>query len=491
MIGLTKKLNPSLNDSPLLLKLPLMFSSHFYLFQALTAAKTSVQSPGESDNPYKVLVEKYETLRELQLKQLQHRNKQHHHQQHHSCHLKTEPEPSSTSLLSLQEELQMSGEFNLSSLPQDQSQSKNQPPQVTSRRKPFPGACTPTADFSETETMSSGFSDETSNKATQTESQRPGSFLCSIADGDDCKFSIYDDCSNFRSRFQQTPEYRHLFSEIFSVLKRAAVAKAEGEALPLANKDSDARDSAASTPKADDQLDQLSVSMYTCTTEDAPSEFTADETGSVISSVMSEPAFRVNTPVLAGRSGEAKENNDVNLQSTSGLRPLQHNSRRQPLEYLSVQVLRRKAASNQKRSRSKRSTNNENTPTPDVVPTCNPSIVAGSSAGGGQKGSKKYRYISRAEIMSDGTVWNGQQHHRRRQRHRHHPHNSSNSSTGLDDSRNSADSGGVDGFGKPGTASEEVAKLKRLEMSYAEALKMPSGKAKSRHRRRHQQQQQQ
>ena len=87
-------------------------------------------------------------------------------------------------------------------------------------------------DFSEAETSSSGFSDETSNKATQTEG-RPGSFLCSIADGEDCKFSIYDDNSPFESRFRKTPEYRQLFSEIFSVLKRAAEAKDEGEKLPL------------------------------------------------------------------------------------------------------------------------------------------------------------------------------------------------------------------------------------------------------------------
>lgn len=60
-----------------------------------------------------------------------------------------------------------------------------------------------------------------------------GSFLCKISDGNDCQFSIYDDASPVESRFRKTPEYRQLFKEIFAVLKRAAEAKDEGESLPL------------------------------------------------------------------------------------------------------------------------------------------------------------------------------------------------------------------------------------------------------------------
>lgn len=94
-------------------------------------------------------------------------------------------------------------------------------------------SATPT-DFSEAETSSSGFSDETSNKGTQTDAHfPPGSFLCTISDGEDCRFSIYDDASPVESRFRKTPEYRQLFREIFAVLKRAAEAKDEGEKLPL------------------------------------------------------------------------------------------------------------------------------------------------------------------------------------------------------------------------------------------------------------------
>lgn len=59
---------------------------------------------------------------------------------------------------------------------------------------------TPT-DFSEAETSSSGFSDEISNKFTQTEE----TFLCTIADGED-KFSIYDEASPIDSRFRHCPK---------------------------------------------------------------------------------------------------------------------------------------------------------------------------------------------------------------------------------------------------------------------------------------------
>lgn len=59
---------------------------------------------------------------------------------------------------------------------------------------------TPT-DFSEAETSSSGYSDEISNKFTQTDE----TFLCTIADGDD-KFSIYDETSPIDSRFRHCPK---------------------------------------------------------------------------------------------------------------------------------------------------------------------------------------------------------------------------------------------------------------------------------------------
>uniref|UniRef100_A0A182Q426 Uncharacterized protein n=1 Tax=Anopheles farauti TaxID=69004 RepID=A0A182Q426_9DIPT len=94
------------------------------------------------------------------------------------------------------------------------------------------GAAVPTAECSEAETASSGYSDEVSNKATQTD-ESPRNFLCTIADGKDWRFSIYEDESAIDSRFRFSPAHRELFREIFSVLRKAAENRDEGDQLPL------------------------------------------------------------------------------------------------------------------------------------------------------------------------------------------------------------------------------------------------------------------
>lgn len=143
----------------------------------------------QKDNPYRTLVEKYEELMRVEKPPVRARS-------------------DGPKTLTLQEELELSGEFS--------SFAKTG------------------GDLSEAETSSSGFSDEAVSKSTQTEAiVPPGAFLCSITDGDDCKFSIYDEASPIETRFRKTPEYRKLFREIFDVLKRAAEAKDEGESLPL------------------------------------------------------------------------------------------------------------------------------------------------------------------------------------------------------------------------------------------------------------------
>ncbi|RZF35514.1 hypothetical protein LSTR_LSTR010205 [Laodelphax striatellus] len=187
------------------------------------------ESLGEScqgDNPYRVLVEKYEALLKVQ---------------RHPGVIRPQQTVPTNNCLSLQEELQLSGDFssfNKEEVDVDSENEMREAPRkapvktvIVANGKAF--SATPT-DFSETETSSSGFSDETSNKGTQTDAHfPPGSFLCTISDGDDCRFSIYDDASPVESRFRKTPEYRQLFREIFAVLKRAAEAKDEGEKLPL------------------------------------------------------------------------------------------------------------------------------------------------------------------------------------------------------------------------------------------------------------------
>lgn len=182
--------------------------------------------------------------------------------------------------ISLQDELQTSGDYTQFSVKDtdeesghgEEAQKDNMQKKVesTSRKKIIQ-----TPDFSEAETSSSGFSDETSNKATQTERERPGSFLCTIADGEDYRFSIYDDASPMDSRFRNRPEYRELFKEIFTILKKAAENKDDGEQLPL--------------------LDDTTIGKVppvTPATEELPGNLT-DDTQSVLSSVMSEQSIPV------------------------------------------------------------------------------------------------------------------------------------------------------------------------------------------------------
>lgn len=152
-----------------------------------------------------------------------------------------------------------------------EKEQRNENSRNTGKRKV--SSNTPT-DFSEAETFSSGFSDETSNKATQTDRNlSPGTFLCSIADGEDGVLNIYDDGCPIESRFRKTPEYRMLFREIFAVLKRAAEAKDEGDQLPLLDDLNPIKD----VPK---------VPPVTPAREDAPTGF--DELQSLPDSVAAE-----------------------------------------------------------------------------------------------------------------------------------------------------------------------------------------------------------
>ncbi|KAH9636814.1 hypothetical protein HF086_017017 [Spodoptera exigua] len=244
------------------------------------------------DNPYRELVQKYEALLEVQLSQVKNIRK-------------TKPTtlPSNQNArgpLSLQDELQTSGDYSQFSVKDTDEESGHGEEQkgvgqtkkvdATSRKKIIQ-----TPDFSEAETSSSGFSDETSNKATQTERERPGSFLCTIADGEDYRFSIYDDVSPMDSRFRNRPEYRELFKEIFTILKKAAENKDDGEQLPLL-----------------DDTTAGKVPPVTPANEEAPGNFT-DDTQSVFSSVMSEQSIPVSditmpeTPTLKEKEKSVPE----------------------------------------------------------------------------------------------------------------------------------------------------------------------------------------
>ncbi|CAG5090928.1 Protein of unknown function [Cotesia congregata] len=364
-------------------------------------------------NPYRVLVEKYEALLEVQRQPV--------------ARKKPSPTPP---CMSLQEELEMSGDFN--SLQTAPSEAAPEPKTNGFRRypkKPFSG--TPT-DFSEAETSSSGFSDETSNKETQTDG-RLGSLLCSIADGEDCKFSIYDDNSPFESRFRKTPEYRQLFSEIFCILKRAAEAKDEGEKLPLLD----------STVSASARRDDPAQEQGELTDD------TQSVLSSVISSVVSEPVIRVHA------STPEKENeNQKKFQEPP------RNQRRHHLDYLSIQVRKKNTAKKHHR----KIFNDSN----EIIPSSRNQVPGTHSPvpGTGKPNRRiKFRPLTTAE--QDGTHWNGNTIHvfasRNKEARNNHRFCSSN---------NVPNNGSLE-F-KPSSASEEVARLRRLEMSYAEALRTPN-----------------
>lgn len=361
----------------------------------------------------------------------------------------------------------MSGEFNnfypavseveVVTAPESTKTASRTRPENASK-KPF--SATPT-DFSEAETSSSGFSDETSNKATQTD-DRPGSFLCSIADGEDCKFSIYDDNSPFESRFRKTPEYRQLFSEIFSVLKRAAEAKDEGEKLPLLD------DPTTSQTKYDASFQ-----------EDLHSEATDDNQSvmsSMVSSVVSEPVFRVQSISPAnpkdGQQSDNKSSNTVNQQSVKDA------SCR--MDYVSLNLRVRKKSSAKKNFAKKVQCNDRST-TPDVIPTTNPKIVPAKSSGGGRR---RFKPFNPAEHEHSGT-WNGQHNvYTNRSRDKKLYGLTRGSHEQQQQQQQQHNNYEYKDF-KPSTASEEVARLKRLEMSYAEVLRTPNNKSRANHHHNH------
>ncbi|XP_076656328.1 cerebellar degeneration-related protein 2-like isoform X2 [Halictus rubicundus] len=409
-------------------------------------------------NPYRILVEKYQALLEVQRRPMPRRK-------------------DGVPAMSLQEELEMSGEFNSfqnPSLEGDlQAESTKSIVGNGTRaksemcgKKPF--SATPT-DFSEAETSSSGFQDETSNKMTQTE-ERPGSFLCSIADGEDCKFSIYDDNSPFESRFRKTPEYRQIFSQIFSVLKRAAEAKDEGEKLPLL--DDSTSSTIASQPQSSSALAQQ---------EDLPSETTDDNqsvVSSVVASVVSEPPYRIKTPTLQLNASNDRQNNEpARHEPAKHAGKLEGKKHGYHLDYLSTSVHISKKSSRKHSSR--RVVHNDLPPsTPDVIPTTNAKIVSAKS---NSNGKKKYRPFNVLEQNNTSPVCNDFSYANRtkespRTGRRTNVYTRNNNP--AEQHNNSFEYRDY----KPSAASEEVARLKRLEMSYAEVLRLPN-KSKTCNRR--------
>lgn len=374
---------------------------------------------------YRDLVQKYEALLEI-------------HRQPARANNKNHP-------LSLQEEMQLSGDFHAMSTKDTDEESGHGDSVHKKMRKTL--SHTPT-DFSEAETSSSGFADETSNKGTQTEG-RPGSFLCTIADGEDCRFSIYDDASPIDSRFRNRPEYRELFKEIFTVLKKAAENKDEGEQLPLLDDHSPVK----AIPKVPP------VTPSNDTLPDFPDNMT-DDTQSVLSSTMSELSTSqletTNTTLDESISKPSPKEEPVTEQPAKKpdeervLTPLI----RQPLEYITVGVnVRKRSGSRRKNRHADRS----DSPVTHIIGS--PKITYSNKPSSGRKN----RELKTNKPDSEN-VWNGNTLQFWSSR-RNVPSPTPSQKSCLEY--------------RPSTASQDLHKLKRLDLSYAEVLRNASNKNKS------------
>ncbi|XP_026329205.1 cerebellar degeneration-related protein 2 isoform X2 [Hyposmocoma kahamanoa] len=426
------------------------------------------------ENPYRELVQKYEALLEVQLSQVKNIKKNKPHT------LPTAQNPSGS--LSLQDELQTSGEYTHFSVKDtddesghgEEAQKENQQKKVetTSRKKIIQ-----TPDFSEAETSSSGFSDETSNKATQTERERPGSFLCTIADGEDYRFSIYDDASPMDSRFRNRPEYRELFKEIFTILKKAAENKDEGEQLPLL-----------------DDTTAGKVPPVTPANEEQPDNNFTDDTQSVLSSVMSEQSIPVSdvtlpeTPTLKEKEQtnpepikkavENKENKPAIEESTSAAKPEENKEKekvpeivkgkekervltplvRQPLEYIAA-TRKKSRHRNRKHSQDRQGADSPVFPSP-------PKITYQKSS---NKKKRDYRPIEISPLAKTAeSEWNGHT----MQFYNRNINSPTPSASGRTGKIYQAWNPETDSWDiKQSTASQEIHKLRKLELSYAEVLR--------------------
>ncbi|XP_055709144.1 cerebellar degeneration-related protein 2-like isoform X2 [Phlebotomus papatasi] len=392
-------------------------------------------------NPYRVLVERYEALMEEQKRRSQ--------------------------VLGLTEDSHMSGDYSSIHTKDTDEESATGSGRRTAqadngkstgaRRKTT--LRTPT-DFSETETTSSGYSDETSNKSTQTD-ERAGSFLCTIADGEDCKFSIYDDASPIGSRFRNRPEYRELFKEIFAVLKKAAENRDEGDKLPLLDD---------THPPTD-----VKVPPVTPATEDLPE--IQDDAISVTSSMISEQSVAMSECITkTERRKIEQQKKHANQENKPPIGQIVEDGRiltpykRQPLEYLSVSVnVKKKHRKNRRNHAIDRSDSPAGVPSPPKV---------FYATGSGRK-RRDMRPVDLAHLSPSGFEWPGKQ-----ASNRGVSQSPSTPST-ANSSRNELDTSAVE-F-RPSTASQDLQKLKKLDLSYAEVLRR-ADKCQHQHWRKNQNQ---
>ncbi|XP_033163420.1 cerebellar degeneration-related protein 2-like [Drosophila mauritiana] len=340
---------------------------------------------------------------------------------------------------------------------------------------------TPT-EFSESETTSSGFSDETSNKSTQTD-ERPSYFLCSISNGNDCKFSIYDDVSPIESHFRNRPEYRELFKEIFGVLKKAADNNEEDKLPSL-------HDDAQITEKL--PLVAAKVPPVTPEREESPDDF-IDDTQSVVSSVISNQSIAMSECVTKLERKTAKKHifdvrnqqnqssltqstllNSSSKETTVGepnYKPIRENGqiltplKREPLEYLTVGVGIKKKNRRKHRNQSSSGDRIELFNSREFTPRNSP--LAMNHRGSGQGSSKmctdtlnaEFGRSNRRRTTPSSSNWNGS------------PMviYNKNMNTPQTSRGRVIELNGVEFYHN--TVSQDLHKLKKLDLSYAEVLR--------------------
>lgn len=378
---------------------------------------------------------------------------------------------------------------------------------------------TPT-DFSEAETSSSGFADETSNKCTQTDE----TFLCSIANGED-QFSIYDDAATpaIDSRFRNRPEYRELFKEIFAILKKAAENKDKGDKFPLLD---DSCSPCFKVPPVTPAAEELPP---------FPDHSLADETESIMSSIVSEQSVAMSERITKQERKTIMDTVKKHIEkshsgatgslvnATGGAAGGQENKpphiakqmledgrvltpfKRQPLEYLAVSVNIRKK--NRKKSRGSPLDRSESPlalPSPPRVFYANSqgkkrrdmrsTLLGTTSTMTGSQGSAGGPSGSSTPAPSN-MEWNG---------HSMTVYNRNMKGTAASAANTATDAAGkpikcVDAssstrrveFKRTSAASQDLLMLKQLDLSYAQALRLTECSFHNHHRQLLQQQQQQ
>ncbi|KAK9882652.1 hypothetical protein WA026_022518 [Henosepilachna vigintioctopunctata] len=394
------------------------------------------QNNKKSKNHYKEFVEKYEALFE------DHPQKN----------------PPKEQFASLQEELRNTGEFVFSQRDQDEEsghEDGHSDKQINRNKSGKVVSHTPT-DFSEAETSSSGFADETSTKSTQTDGV-VGSLLCAISDGDDCKFSIYDEASPIDSRFHKSPEYRELFKEIFTVLKKAAENKEEVLTTPI---EPESNNSSMCTAPSEAQMNE------------SITDFQDDDTESMQSSTLSMPvSVSQQTSVIEdiiqtqNEVPQSETPTPVALEEQKPQEPVLRPLIRQSFDFLQVEQ-RKRSSSRRKHKNVERS----DSPMTHIIGS--PKISYSSRPNSARR-KRELKNTPPQTTEPPEMAWNGNS----------LQFWSSNRANVSSPTPSQFSEKGMYEF-KPSVASQEIRRLKNLDKSYAEVLKLSEGRKREHQRHR-------